>query len=174
MNDTGRDQALVLTTDTWRGRLFRLAFPTLALGVGIVLTVRACRLGRPIHAYDAAGLIALNVMLLGIGLSVAWGSWWGTWFIDEDGITFHPNSGQSRSLRWTEVERVIWLRNQRAILDGQPARIPIPWLWLPRCQVEAGQERILRALDAAFDLTPTDLEVWPATVSPAGPSSPGP
>lgn len=152
LDDLADDGAIALTTETSRGIA---GF----LGVFAIFCAPAVLVGLVSYAEDvpwsieriAAG-IALDTMMVLIGLVYLLFASRGTWVIDPKGLTFHPCHGPSRILPWSSIDRLRWSKDQ-AVFRGGDVSIPVPWAFFPPDVRGPARHRVEKLLAADFDLS---------------------
>jgi hypothetical protein len=86
------------------------------------------------------------------GLVFVSGLWRGTWVFDEQGITFQPGRGQSKSLSWERVQRIRWEGIKALQGDGTTIRLLL--LRFTKSERENAISFAESKLAARFDLKP--------------------
>jgi hypothetical protein len=149
INDEGQ---VVISTETRRGRTLRVLPLIFLSGFATLMSLVACFATPSLDYRVALTLIAVNLLVLTIGLADAWRATWGTWVIDDQFLEFRPCSGPSRRLSENEVGLIFW-GDKRAVFRGASASITIPWRYLSPQEVTVAKGAIEKKLRDAFDFS---------------------
>lgn len=143
---------IVISTETRRGRTLRMLVLSFWSGCGALISILAYFALTSLDDRGASMMIAINVLLLSIGLAQVWHAKWGTWVIDNQFLEFRPCSGPPRRLSWNDVVLIVWSQ-RRAVFRGASSRIAIPWCYLSPQEVALAKGMIEKKLHDAFDLS---------------------
>ena len=77
----------------------------------------------------------------------------GSWRIDADGITYRSTRGKTRSLRWSEVEKVCWRFDHGVAFVGGRTQLFLPLSIVDEPARSATRARLETILGSDFDLT---------------------
>ena len=152
MNEAAGSDRLILTTETpsnLRDRVLTLLF---CAGLAAALT-SLIYVGRdtPIDGEAVLCVTVLQIALLGAGVGLTFDLPKATWVLDNDGVTYYPRHGRSRTVPWSSVDRLQW-GNDNAFLKGGNEEIVIPWRLFEESQRTSGRAFAEAKLISSFDV----------------------
>lgn len=151
LDDLADAGTITLTTETPRQVWGRVGLFTYFGVLTALMNLILYMVDAPWTFTGIGWVIAHNALTVFVGLLMLFVSR-GTWLIDPERITFHPCHRRSRSLRWSEVERVRWNR-YGAAFRGADVSIRLHWRDFPTNQRKPARRYIEKLLATDFALS---------------------